>query len=173
MPTTRLKTTENFLLRDGTYSPQPVRRIVGEACHFIDLLRFLAGSPIRGVQAVTLGPAASVAVREDKISFTMSFEDGRFGTVHYLANGHRAFPKERLEIFCGGRVLQIDNFKVLKGFGWPGFKRLRLWRQDKGQKACTAAFVQAIRHSGTAPIPFAELAEVTRVSFEVTDLAVG
>ena len=89
------------------------------------------------------------------------------GTVLYLANGSKAFPKERLEVFAAGRVLQLDNFRKLKGFGWPGFAKLNLWRQDKGQKACAAAFVQAVTQGGPAPIPFDEVVEVARVSIEV------
>ena len=118
-----------------------------------------------------LGSAAGMSVREDKMSFTLTFADGSFGTVHYLANGHRSFPKERLEVFCAGRVLQLDNFRMLRGYGWPGFKKMRLWRQDKGHKAEIAAFVQAVRQGGPAPIPVEELVEVTRVSFEVIESA--
>jgi predicted dehydrogenase/threonine dehydrogenase-like Zn-dependent dehydrogenase len=146
-------------------------RIIGEGCHFIDLLRFLAGCPITGVQGTMLDAAARMSVREDKMSFILTFADGSFGTVHYLANGHRSFPKERLEVFCAGRVLQLDNFRMLRGYGWPGFKKMRLWRQDKGHKAEIAAFVQAVRQGGPAPIPFEELVEVTRVSFEVIESA--
>ena len=87
--------------------------------------------------------------------------------MHYFANGSKAFPKERLEVFAAGRVLQLDNFRRLTGFGWPGFKKMNLWRQDKGQKACAAAFVRAIAQGGPAPIPLAEILEVSRVSIEL------
>src|SRR5262249_40423784 len=93
--------------------------------------------------------------------------DGSIGTVHYLANGHKSFPKERLEVFCGGRVLQLDNFRRLRAFGWAGFKRMGLWRQDKGKGAGTGAGVAAGQQGGPSPIPFEELCEVTRVSFEI------
>lgn len=142
-------------------------RILGEGCHFIDLLRFLAGCPIAGVQGTMLGASPAVAVREDKASFTLCFTDGSFGTVHYLANGHRSFPKERLEVFCAGRVLQLENFRQLRGYGWPGFRRMRLWRQDKGHKAEIQAFIDAIQSGCSSPIPFEELVEVTRVSLQV------
>ena len=115
-------------------------RIVGEACHFIDLLRFLAGAPIVRAEAMAMDSATG-----DSVSIQLGFEDGSLGTVHYLANGSKAFPKERLEVFAAGRVLQLDNFRRLTGFGWPGFKKMNLWRQDKGQRACAAAFVQALR----------------------------
>jgi predicted dehydrogenase len=144
-------------------------RIVGEACHFIDLLRFLSGSPITGFQAISIGKAPGVAVSEDKASITLHFGDGSIGTIHYLANGHKSFPKERLEVFAGGRILQLDNYRRLRGFGWPGFEKMNLWRQDKGQQACAAAFVQAIEQGRAAPIPFEELMEVSRVSIQVAE----
>lgn len=144
-------------------------RIIGEGCHFVDLLRFLSGSPIVSVQAMMMGAAARGISRDDKATFTIGFADGSFGTVHYLANGHKSFPKERLEVFCGGRVLQLDNFRKLQGYGWPGFQKMNLWRQDKGNAACVAAFVDAIRLGGLSPIPFEELLEVTRTTFDIVD----
>lgn len=144
-------------------------RIIGEGCHFVDLLRFLSGSPIVSVQAMMMGAAARGTSRDDKATFTIGFADGSFGTVHYLANGHKSFPKERLEVFCGGRVLQLDNFRKLQAFGWPGFKKMNLWQQDKGNAACAAAFIQSIREGTPSPIPFEELVEVSRATFDVMD----
>jgi predicted dehydrogenase/threonine dehydrogenase-like Zn-dependent dehydrogenase len=142
-------------------------RIIGEGCHFIDLLRFLTGASISSIQAQMIGAASDIAVREDKVTFTLGFADGSFGTVHYLANGHKSFPKERLEVFCQGRILQLDNFRKLWGFGWPGFKKMNLWWQDKGQKTCVKQFVEAILQDQSSPIPFEEVVEVTQASFEV------
>ena len=147
-------------------------RIIGEACHFIDLMRFLAGSPIVSVQARRMGDAPGVAITEDKASITLGFEDGSFGTIMYLANGAASFPKERVEVFAAGRVLQLDNFRKLKGYGWPGFSKLNLWKQDKGQNACAAAFLQAIG-KGVPAIPVDEIFEVARVTIEVAGLLRG
>ena len=144
-------------------------RIIGEACHYIDLLRFLVGAPIRGFSATRLGNTPGVEVTEDKASITLSFEDGSHGTIHYFANGGRAFPKERIEAFGGDGVLQLDNFKRLKGFGWKGFRSQRLLSQDKGQKACVKAFLDSIRSGAPAPIPYDEIMEVARVSIEVAE----
>jgi predicted dehydrogenase len=144
-------------------------RIIGEACHFIDLMRFLAGSPIIAVQARRMGDAPSVSETEDKASITLGFEDGSFGTIMYLANGAASFPKERVEVFAAGRVLQLDNFRKLKGYGWPGFNKMNLWRQDKGQNVCAAAFLSAIM-TGQSAIPVDEIFEVARVTIEVADL---
>ena len=140
-------------------------RIIGEACHFIDLLRFLAATRVTGFNAMRI--AGDPAHTLDKASFTLSFADGSIGTVHYSANGHRAFPKERLEVFCAGRVLQLDNFRRLRGWGWPRFSRQSLWRQDKGQRACAAAFVAAVRGAAPLPIPPDELFEVAQLTLDI------
>lgn len=144
-------------------------RIIGEACHFVDLMRFLAGSRIVSIQARRMGDAPGVEITEDKASITLGFEDGSFGTILYLANGAASFPKERVEVFAAGRVLQLDNFRKLKGYGWPGFNKLNLWKQDKGQNACAAAFMRAIE-KGVPAIPPEEIFEVAQVTIEVAEL---
>ena len=145
-------------------------RIIGEACHFIDLMRFLAGSKIVSVQARRMGETDAVQVLEDKSSITLGFEDGSFGTIFYLANGASSFPKERVEVFAAGRVLQLDNFRKLKGFGWSGFNKMNLWRQDKGQDACAAAFVESIRQGKESPIPADEIFEVARMTIQAAEI---
>lgn len=144
-------------------------RIIGEACHFIDLMRFLADSPIVSIQARRMGDSPGIQVSEDKASITLGFEDGSFGTIIYLANGSASFPKERVEVFAAGRVLQLDNFRKLKGYGWPGFSKMNLWKQDKGQKACTLAFLQAIE-LGMPAIPVEDIFEVAKATIEVAEL---
>jgi len=143
-------------------------RIIGEACHFIDLMRYLAGTPVVSIQTRRMGDAPGMAISEDKASITLGFEDGSFGTILYLANGATSFPKERVEVFAAGRVLQLDNFRKLKGYGWPGFCKLNLWKQDKGQEACAAAFLRAVE-SGVPAIPPEEIFEVARVTIDVAD----
>ncbi len=141
-------------------------RIIGEACHFIDLLRHLAASPIASHQVTRMESATG-----DSVTISLKFEDGSTGTVHYLANGNKGFPKERLEVFAAGRVLQLDNFRKLAGFGWPGFSKMNLWRQDKGQKACVAAFMRAVAQNRAPPIEFDEIVEVARVTMAVAEAA--
>jgi predicted dehydrogenase/threonine dehydrogenase-like Zn-dependent dehydrogenase len=143
-------------------------RIIGEACHFIDLMRFLAGSPIVSFDAHCMGDTQGMQITEDKASITLGFADGSFGTILYLANGAASFPKERVEVFAAGRVLQLDNFRKLKGYGWPGFNKMNLWTQDKGQNACASAFMQAIR-KGESAIQPEEIFEVARVTIEVAE----
>ncbi len=138
-------------------------RLIGEACHFVDLLRYLANSSITTFERTSLSSAT-----DDNFTLQLAFADGSIGSVHYFANGNRSIPKERLEVFSGGRVLQLDNFRSLRGYGWPGFRRMTIRRQDKGHQACAAAFVQAINSGGPAPISFDELREVSRVTIELS-----
>lgn len=142
-------------------------RIIGEGCHFIDLMRFLVGYPITGVKSTVIGNYSKVEPKSDKITFTMTFADGSFGTVHYLANGHKSFPKERVEVFCAGKILALDNFRVLRGYGWPGFKKMRLLRQDKGHSEEIKRFFESIKSGGESPIPVEEVFEVTRVCLNI------
>jgi len=131
-------------------------RIIGEACHFIDLIRHLAGSPIAGVKSFAMDSQS-----RDSVVINLQFENGSIGAVNYLANGNKSFPKERLEVFSDGAVLQLDNFRSLKGFGWPQFGKLSGFRQDKGQLECASAFVRAVE-TGNAEqlIPLSELIDV-------------
>lgn len=144
-------------------------RIIGEACHYIDLMRHLAGCKITGFNAMCMGDAPGVAIREDKASITLSFEDGSIGTIHYFANGGKDFPKERIEVFANDAVLQLDNFRKLVGFGWKGFSKMKLSSQDKGQNDCSKAFVDSIKQGSAAPISFDEIIEVARVSCQVAE----
>lgn len=139
-------------------------RIIGEACHYVDLMRFLAGSAIVSVSARRMGDAPGVAITEDKAVLTLGFADGSFGTINYFANGAKDFPKERIEAFCAGRVLYLDNFRRLDGYGWNGFRKMGGWSQDKGQDACAAGFLSAIRNGAPSPIPAAEIFEVARAT---------
>ena len=153
-------------------------RIVGEACHFVDLLRFLVGRPITGVTARALGDASAVAVQgetewshSDSMILTLQFADGSLGAVNYLANGSKRFPKERVEIFSDGRILALDNFQRLTGYGWGGFSKKRLLRQDKGHQAEVAAFIERVTAGGPALIPWDEMQEVTLATFAAVEAA--
>ncbi|VFN00637.1 MAG: Predicted dehydrogenase, partial [Candidatus Kentron sp. G] len=114
-------------------------RIVGEACHFIDLARFLAGASITGWRGLAMESATG-----DTVSLQLAFADGSIGAIQYFANGSRSFPKERLEVFAAGRVLQLDNFRRLTGYGWPGFKKMNLLRQCYGSRY----FGGSVPHTG-------------------------
>jgi len=137
-------------------------RIVGEVCHFIDVLRFLTDQEIVESQMITMDSPT-----EDTVAISLTFADGSIGTVHYFANGHKNFPKERLHVFCAGKILIMDNFRQLKGFGWGKFKRQRLLSQDKGYHAEVRAFLDAIEKRKPIPIPFEEIVEVTRTTLRL------
>ena len=141
-------------------------RIVGEACHFIDLMRFLVDTKI-----VDYDISLMAGANRDSASIQLRFDDGSISTIHYIANGAKSFPKERLEIFTGGALLQLNNFRRLTGFDWPGFHSMNLWRQDKGQGACAAAFARSVTLGAPSPILLEEILEVSRVSIELSAVA--
>jgi predicted dehydrogenase/threonine dehydrogenase-like Zn-dependent dehydrogenase len=130
-------------------------RLIGEGCHFLDLARFLVGRPIVAARWCK-------SAERDTANLQTEFDDGSQATVHYFANGHRGYAKEHVEVFAEGRVLALDNWRRLRGYGWKDFSKLNLWRQDKGNGACLRAWLRAIEKDGPSPIPFAELIEVSR-----------
>lgn len=137
-------------------------RIIGEACHFVDLAMCLAGATVTDRCLQWLGQAAG-----DSAAITLRFDDGSIATINYLANGNRLVPKERIEVYAGGRVLRIDNFRTLSAYGWSGFTRKALWRQDKGQKDCARAFLAATTGARDAPISPAEILQGAAVTLDL------
>lgn len=144
-------------------------RIIGEACHYIDLMKFIVGENIVDVQARCIGQLVSGKVNDDNAVITLGFSDGSFGTINYLSNGSSNYPKETIKVFSAGRVLELDNFRVLKGYGWGSFKKFKTWRQDKGQVKCVEAFLSGIKNN-TPAIPFEDLIEVAEVSLDVAEI---
>ena len=144
-------------------------RIIGEACHYIDLMRFLAGCKVSSFNAIKIESNDYMEITEDKAVINLSFEDGSIGSINYLANGGKSFPKERIEIFCDDAVLQLDNFRTLKGYGWNGFRSYKTWSQDKGQNNCVQAFMKAVKDGGDPPIPHDEIFEIARLSVSIAE----
>lgn len=142
-------------------------RLMGEACHFVDLLRFLADSKIVSIKITPLGVPSGQP--RDTFTLNIEFADGSTGTVHYMSNGHRSFPKERLEIFVQGRILTLDNFRKLTAYGWPGFRRMRTSTQDKGAGSAMNAFIAAVQGQREVPIPIDEIHEVQEAVLRVND----
>ena len=140
-------------------------RIIGEGCHWIDLMSFLAGSPVVQVSATRIGPSPGLDIRDDKMSITLQLADGSIGTLHYFANGHSAYPKETLEVFCGGKVLRMENFRALRGYGWSDFSKMKLRRQDKGHAEELRQLTEAVRRGGASLMPFDQIVNVTRATF--------
>jgi len=86
-----------------------------------------------------------------------------------LANGDKGFPKERVEVFVGGKILQLDNFRKLRGWGWKGFSSMNLWRQDKGQTNCVMRFMRAVTSASPPLIPSAEIFDVCQTAIELAE----
>lgn len=148
-------------------------RIIGEGCHWIDFIRYVVGEPIVSVGATMMGEARGVEIRDDKMIISLELADGSVGTLQYFANGHRSYPKETFELFCEGKVLHLNNFKRLAGYGWSNFRKMNLLRQDKGHKAEFRYFVERIANGGESLIPFEEIENVTLASFAAVKSAEG
>jgi predicted dehydrogenase/threonine dehydrogenase-like Zn-dependent dehydrogenase len=141
-------------------------RIIGEACHFIDLITFLVGAAPVSVTAHALPNAGKY--REDNVSMTFTFPDGSIGVVDYLANGDKSVPKERLETFCEGMIATLDDYVSLTTVK-DGKKTVQSGAQDKGWKAEMTAFAESIRSGGEAPIPYDQLIGVTKSTFAAVE----
>ena len=133
-------------------------RLLGEACHFVDLLRYIAEASMISAEMQTLN--SSRYSKNENMTIVLKFGDGSVGTVHYCVNGHASFSKERLEIFCAGKVLQLDNFRKLLGFGFSNFKKMSSFRQQKGHTEEITAFIEAVENAHPSPIIFGEIYEV-------------
>jgi predicted dehydrogenase/threonine dehydrogenase-like Zn-dependent dehydrogenase len=145
--------------------PQQGGRLVGEACHFIDLLTFLAGSPPVEIRAEGLDRD-----RQGGALLQLCFADGSQGTVAYLSNGAPGIPKERVEVFGGGRAAVLDDFRRLELAGGGRRRVIRSrWKQDKGHQELWAAFVDAIRSGGQPPIPYTDLIAVARATLAAVE----
>ncbi|MEN4042177.1 MAG: bi-domain-containing oxidoreductase [Anaerolineaceae bacterium] len=143
-------------------------RIIGEGCHFIDFLSFLAGAPPISVSAQGLPDGGRY--RQDNVVITLAFPDGSLGTVTYLANGDKSYPKERLEVFSSGRVAVLDDFRSLEMIKDGRRRRLRSrLTQDKGHAAAWRAFLEAIRKGGPPPVAYEQILGVTRAAFAAVD----
>lgn len=132
-------------------------RLIGEACHFLDLLRYLADSSIKNVEVVF---TQGINPTPDNFILQIKFEDGSIGSINYFSNGNKAFPKERLEVFCDGNIHRLDNFKTLKSWGSNRYNDKNFYRQDKGQYFCAKEYIKAIQDGLESPIKFNEILEV-------------
>jgi predicted dehydrogenase/threonine dehydrogenase-like Zn-dependent dehydrogenase len=137
-------------------------RIIGEACHFIDLCTFLSGSRVVSVCMNALGEHP--AENTDNASILLKYENGTNATIHYFSNGSKAYSKERIEVYSQERTLILDNWKNLKGFGFKGFSKMKS-RQDKGHTAQFALLNERVKKGGKALIPFDSIVNTTQAGF--------
>jgi predicted dehydrogenase/threonine dehydrogenase-like Zn-dependent dehydrogenase len=141
-------------------------RIIGEGCHFIDLITFLVGAAPISVTAHALPDNGKYC--EDNVSMTLTFPDGSLGVVDYLANGDKSFPKERVEVFCAGKIAVLDDFRSLEMVDNGRRKTVRK-TQDKGWTNEWKAFAKSIREGGAPPIPYEQLIGVTHATFAAVE----
>ena len=105
---------------------------------------------------------------EENFIINLKFNDDSIGTINYFADGSMQYPKEKLDIFVGGKILHLDNFKKLNGYGWKNFKKMTSFVQDKGQENCIKSFKEAILNNEKSPISFEELLEVAKISLNLS-----
>ncbi|MCH2193794.1 bi-domain-containing oxidoreductase [Kordia sp.] len=137
-------------------------RIIGEACHYLDLIVFLTGSKIKAVCMNALGE--NPAENTDNASILVKLVNGSTGVINYFANGSKSYAKERLEVFSQEKTLIMNNFIKTSGYGTKGFSKLKT-KLDKGHKAQFGAIVNKIKDGDIALIPYDELINVTKASF--------
>jgi predicted dehydrogenase/threonine dehydrogenase-like Zn-dependent dehydrogenase len=137
-------------------------RIIGEACHYIDLMIALTGSKVSAVMMSALGTQPDE--NTDNAIITLQFESGAQGVINYFSNGNKAYAKERVEIYAQGKTLILDNFRKLQGFGFKGFKTLST-AQDKGHSNQFGKLLEMVKVGGNPLIPFDEIINTTRASF--------
>jgi predicted dehydrogenase/threonine dehydrogenase-like Zn-dependent dehydrogenase len=143
-------------------------RIIGEVCHFVDFLHFLTGSSVTEVETHALQNPGRYS--NDNVICILHFADGSEGTITYLANGDKSYSKERVEVFGGGRVAVLDDFRKLE-LVRAGKKQV-FWsrlRQDKGHRAEWAAFAGAIQNGSQSPIPFPEIVNTMMATFALEE----
>lgn len=136
-------------------------RLVGEACHALDFAVFLTGSRIARVVAESIAPGGSSGAAEDQATIVARLEDGAQVTVVYAAGGDRGIPKERIEIFGGGRAAVVDDFRTVTLAKGGRGRTYRLGARDKGHEAAVLHFLDAVRAGGPVPIPLSQILNVS------------
>ena len=140
-------------------------RIIGEACHYIDLISYLTGSKVIAVTMSGLGQ--NPKYNSDNAIITLKYKNGSQGVINYFSNGNKSYPKERIEIFDSGKNIIIDNFRKISFFGYS--KTTKKIRQDKGHYNQFNKWIDSIQNSGTSLIKFDEIINTTEASFAAID----
>jgi predicted dehydrogenase/threonine dehydrogenase-like Zn-dependent dehydrogenase len=137
-------------------------RIIGEACHYMDLCVYLSGSEISAVCMNSMGK--NPKENSDNASILLRFKNGSNAVINYFANGSKSYSKERIEVYSHERVIIMDNFRTTRAYGIKGFKNLKT-RIDKGHRAQFAEYIRRIREGGEPLIDFDQIVNVTKASF--------
>ncbi len=144
-------------------------RIIGEVCHFIDFIQFLTGSLTTRVYAEAIAGRHSEITNEDSVFVTLRLADGSNASIAYLAEGDKALPKERIEIFGGGRSFVIDDFRSATAYENGREKTNKLREQDKGQREEVRTVIGVVLEGKPVPITLEDLATTTRATFRIKD----
>jgi len=144
-------------------------RIVGEVCHFIDLMTYLTGSRPISVYAESISAKSDKILNADSVFITLKFSDGSNGSIAYLAEGDRSLAKERIEIFGARKVFALDDFRGATSYKDERENQVTLKAQDKGQADQVRAVCSSILSNGPAPISLDDLTSTTRATFRVLD----
>ena len=135
---------------------------MGEACHFIDLCSYLTESRVVAVCMNAMGQ--SPEENTDNASILLRYENGSNAVINYFTNGDKAYSKERIEVHSQGRSLVLDNWRILRGFGFKGFSRMKK-KQDKGHSEQFRLLIERLKSGGGALITYEEIINTTRASF--------
>jgi predicted dehydrogenase len=144
-------------------------RIIGEVCHFIDFIHFITGSLTTRVYAEAISSTNQEIINDDSVFITLRLADGSNASIAYLAEGDRALPKERIEIFGSEKSFVIDDFRTAGAWQNGRETKTKLREQDKGQKDEVLAVCAMVREGGPAPIALNDLATTTRATFRVLE----
>ena len=144
-------------------------RIIGEACHFIDLMQFLTDSVTTRVYAESITSRNEEMVDEDNVFITLKFADGSNGSIAYVAEGDKALPKERVEIFCEGKSFVLDDYRSAISYSNGRADVIKLKQQDKGQLEETRVVCAVVLEGHVAPIALEDLAATTRATFRIRE----
>lgn len=137
-------------------------RIIGEACHFIDLCSYLAGSRVKAVCMNAMGE--NPEENTDNATILLKYENGTNAVINYFANGSKAYQKERVEVFSQERVFILDNWRKLTGYGAKGFSK-KSGSMDKGQETEFGLLADRLKNGGESLIPFDSIINTTKASF--------
>ena len=132
-------------------------RLIGEACHFVDLLRYLCGFKIAEFRILN---SFKNKLGNDTFSIQISFIDGSIGTINYFANGNKGYPKEKLEVFFSGKIILLDNFRKIKSWGLNKKINKNSFFQKKGQRECIFHFLESVKEGKLSPIPIDQILEI-------------
>jgi predicted dehydrogenase/threonine dehydrogenase-like Zn-dependent dehydrogenase len=145
-------------------------RIIGEACHYIDLITYLTGSKVKAVCMNAMG--ISPHENTDNASILLKYDNGSTGVINYFSNGAKSYSKERVEVYSQGRTAIMDNFRVTEGFGFKGFSKLKT-TINKGHEEQFKQLIERVKTGGEPLIPFDEIINTTRASFAAIESLKG